>query len=136
MHSTGTRKASDSIVCAMVSLIDTVNGLCMINLEKARSIFVPDRKNRLNVALAMPCAIFTSIHQKLPRAEIIPFPGPEPRGFQLNMINVACISMTMCLNRYGNIFLQAMGCCTGCNADKIMARFTGVLWVQGCTLFC
>ena len=65
MHSTGTRKASDSIVCAMVSLIDTVNGLCMINLEKARSIFVPDRKNRLNVALAILPFIKNCLAQKL-----------------------------------------------------------------------
>jgi len=32
--------------------------------QRARSIFVSDRKNRLSVARAMPYAIFTSIHQK------------------------------------------------------------------------
>ena len=57
-------KTSESIAIATVSLFEAGDLPFLIILFEARQIFVPDCKNHLNVATAMPCVIFTSIHQK------------------------------------------------------------------------
>ena len=49
--------------------------MLFFNLEKAPQIFVSDRKNRLNVAMAMPHTIFTSIHQKFDTRRMDEFYG-------------------------------------------------------------
>ena len=51
-------KTSDSIAEATVSLFEAGDCPFLVNRSMARQIFVSDRKNRLNVAKAMPCTIF------------------------------------------------------------------------------
>ena len=53
MNSIATRKASDSIAEATVSLFDAVDMLCMGNPLRARQIIAPEPSNRLNVTIAM-----------------------------------------------------------------------------------
>ena len=57
-------KTNDRIAKATVSLFEAVDCASVFNLSEARQIFASDRKNRLNVATAMPSSIFTSIYQK------------------------------------------------------------------------
>ena len=52
MNSIDTRKASDSIAEATVSLFDAVDMLFMGNPLRARQIFVSEPSNRLNVTIA------------------------------------------------------------------------------------
>ncbi len=53
MNSIGTRKASDSIAEATVSLFDAVGVLFMGNPLRARQIIASEPSNRLNVTIAM-----------------------------------------------------------------------------------
>ncbi len=57
-------KTSDSIAIATVSLFEAGDSPFLINLVKAPHIFVSICSNRLHVATAMFCTIFTNIFQK------------------------------------------------------------------------
>ena len=83
MNSIDTRKASDSIAEATVSLFDSVDMLCMGNPLRARQIFASEPSNRLTLAMLGPCAIFGSIYQKFSSAEFTKLIGPDPSSGKL-----------------------------------------------------
>lgn len=73
-----TRKASESIVVAMVRLLDDGDFISMRNPFRARQICVPDRKARLNIAMAMPCTTFAAIHPKFDTRRMDAIHGSGP----------------------------------------------------------
>lgn len=58
-------------VYQLSNLFDAVDLLSYRYPLRARQIFVSKSENRLNVAIAMTCALFKRIYQKLARAKCV-----------------------------------------------------------------
>jgi len=71
-------KTGESIAIATVRLFEAGDLSFLLNPERARQIFVSACSNRLTVALAMTCAIFTNIHQKFDQRRISLFYEARP----------------------------------------------------------
>ena len=70
MNSIDTKKTSTSGVVLPVSLFDEVDMLFIVNLCKARQIFVSDRETDLTLSTDRLYAPFTSIYQKFDQRRI------------------------------------------------------------------